>query len=238
MKNVLVCKNCGTENPFYSLNCSKCESYLRTRTSNIDLWQTIWQIFETPVKAGEKIIHSDHKNFLVSLLIVIAVKYATVAAMIYNSIYSRTEPMNVFPQAFIVGGVPIVLVLLLFSMIIKLLNSSFGIWNRVTDNLALYIYCFIPQVLGFLILTPIHFALFGEFFFSFNPSPFLIKPMAAYVLLIIEVMLFVWSAANAAAFTYAQTRNKIYSAVTSLSLSIIILAIIYFLPEALFKFIK
>ncbi len=233
MKNVLVCKNCGTENPFFSLNCGKCDSYLRVRVSNIDLWQTTWQIFESPLKAGKKIIHSDHKNFVISLLIIIALKYAILSAMIYNSVYGSIESMNVFPQAFLAGGVPVIFLLLLFSLIIKLLNNALGVKNRAIDNLALYTYCFIPQALGFLILTPIHFALFGEYFFSFNPSPFLIKPMAAYVLFVIDVLLFVWSMANSASFTFVQTRNKIYSIVAGICLSVAVFATIYFLPGKL-----
>lgn len=238
MKNVLVCKNCRTENPFYSLNCERCDSYLRVRISNIDLWQTTWQIFESPVKAAEKIIHSDHKNFVISLLIMIGLKYATFSAMIYNSAYGRTEPMNLFPQAFITGGVPVILFLLLFSLIMKLLNNTFGVKNRVTDNLALYTYCFIPQVLGLLILTPIHFALFGEYYFSFNPSPFLIRPLAAYVLLAIDILLFLWSIANAVFFTFAQTRNKPYSVVVGLCILAILLVVNYFLPAELLNFFR
>ena len=238
MKNVLVCKNCGTENPFYSMNCTKCDSYLRTRVSNIDLWQTAWQEFESPITAGEKIIHSDHKNFVIWLLILIGIKYATLSAMIHNSVYGSTESMNVFPQAFITGGVPVILFLLLASVIIKLLNNYFGIKNRVADNVALYTYCFIPQLLGFLILTPIQFALFGEYFFTFNPSPFLIKPMAAYVLLVIDVLLFLWSLVNAGSFTFAQTKNKAYSVVVAICLSVAILTIIYFLPGELLILLK
>lgn len=238
MKNVLVCKNCGAENPFYTLNCTKCDSYLRARVSNIDLWQTIWQIFESPVNAGEKIIHSEHKNFVISLLVLIAVKYATLSAMIYNSAGGRTEGMNVFPQAFITGGIPIVVLIILVSTILKLTNNALGVKNRVIDNLALYTFCLIPQIMGFVFLTPIHFALFGEYFFSFNPSPFLIKPMAAYVLLGIEILLFGWSMATSASFTFAQTRHKTYSIAVGFGFTMLILACIYFLPSEFLKFIK
>lgn len=233
MKNVLICKNCGTENPFFSLNCNKCDSYLRVRVSNIDLWQTTWQIFESPVQAGEKIIHSDHKNFVISLLIVICVKYAILSAMIFNSTHENVESIGVFPQAFVSGGLPVILFLMIGSVLLTMLNNFFSIKNRVVDNLALYTYCFIPQILGLVFLTPIHFALFGEYFFSFNPSPFLIKPMAAYVLLIIEILLFLWSFLNVGFFTFAQTRNKLYSAAVGITTSIIFLAILYYIPERL-----
>lgn len=238
MKNVLICRNCGTENPFFSLNCKKCNSYLRVRISNIDLWQTAWQIFESPVKAGEKIIQSDHKNFVVTLLIFVCLKYALLSSMIYNSIYGQVGSIGVFPQAFLSGGLPVIISLLIISIILTALNNLLGIKNRVVDNLSLYTYSFTPQILGLIFLTPIQFALFGKYFFSFNPSPFLIKPMATYVLLVIEILLFVWSIFIVCAFTFAQTKNKLYSVTVGTVISIILLAVIYYMPEKLLVLVR
>jgi hypothetical protein len=90
----------------------------------------------------------------------------------------------------------------------------------------LYSFAFTPQILGLIILTPVEFALFGEYWFTFNPSPFIIKPIAAYTLIGIEGIMCLWSCALFIFSTYAQCRNKIYSVVAGISLTIFIILII------------
>src|SRR5690606_23987280 len=74
MKNAVVCKNCNSENPFYELICRNCRSFLREKIYNIDLWKTISQLIESPSTAFRNIILSEHKNYLLLLLVLIAGK--------------------------------------------------------------------------------------------------------------------------------------------------------------------
>ena len=56
MKNKITCSNCSTENPPYAYTCDNCNSYLRERVFNIDLWNVIGLMIEAPKKAFELII--------------------------------------------------------------------------------------------------------------------------------------------------------------------------------------
>ncbi|NOX19606.1 MAG: hypothetical protein GXO87_15160, partial [Chlorobi bacterium] len=69
MKNNVICKNCGAENPFYLLTCKSCNAYIRDKVSNINLWEIIWKLIETPVEAFRQIIYAEHKNFTSTILI-------------------------------------------------------------------------------------------------------------------------------------------------------------------------
>ena len=222
MKNSAVCNNCGNENPFYALNCKKCNSFLRSKVSNIDLWETTWRLFDSPVKAAEKIIHSDTKNFLITILFFICIKFSLNVTIIHNAFGNRNIPFEFSSQGFVYGSLPIVILLIVFSILITILNKILGIGSRFRDNFSLYVYSFIPQLFGLFVLTPIQYALFGEYWFLFNPSPFIIKPMASVVLFIMEGLLFIWSSILFITSTYTQTRNKIYSVIVGLSLTLLI----------------
>lgn len=233
MKNVIICGNCGKENAFYALNCSSCNSFLRAKVPNIDLWETIWQIFELPIKTAEKIIHADHKNFVVSLLIMFCIKFSINTAIIYNAFSgnSRGMSISIIPNGLLLGGLPVILLIIFVSLIITFLNKRFGIQNRFRDNLAIYTYALIPQILGFLFLTPIQFAMFGEYWFSFNPSPLIIKPAASVFLFIIEGLLFLWSTFLFITATFTQTRNRSYSIVAGSIITTLFLILVVFLPK-------
>ena len=228
MKNVLICSSCTHENPFYLLNCEKCTAFLRPRNPNINLWETIWKIFDTPIKTSEKIVQAEHKNFLILFLIIIAFKYSLVSMIFFNVLKYQGGKTTDVQNNYFVGGLTVILLLIVFSFIITYINRFAGIKNRFKDNLSLYAYSFTPQIFCLLILTPVEFALFGEYWFTFNPSPFLIKPVAAYMLFAIESIMYLWTSMLFIMSTYAQTRNKIYSSVVGVSLSVLIFLTLLF----------
>jgi hypothetical protein len=230
MKSVLICNSCHEENPFYALNCSKCRSFLRPRISNIDLWQTTWKIFEAPVKTAVTIIQADHKNFVIVLLVLCCLKFSFIKSMVFNALKGHDMQIDTLSSSIFNGGLVFILGLLGFSLFMTLLNRTNGIQTRFIDNLSIYVYSFIPLLLGMLILVPINFALFGGYWFTFNPSPFILKPIAATVLIIIELLLFLWSIVIVMASTYAQSRNKIYSIISGIVMLLITFVIVYYIP--------
>jgi Yip1 domain len=228
MKNVLVCSSCSHQNPFYLLNCERCTAFLRPRNPNINLWETIWKLFDTPITTSEKIVQAEHKNFLIPFLIIITCKYSLVSMIFFNVLKYQGGKATDVQNNFFFGGLTVILLLIVFSFIITYINRFAGIKNRFKDNLSLYAYSFTPQIFAMLILIPVEFALFGEYWFTFNPSPFLIKPIAAYMLFAIETIMYLWTSMLFIMSTYAQTRNKIYSSIVGVSLSVLIILTLLF----------
>ncbi len=234
MKNVVVCKNCSSENAFYELICYKCKSYLRERVYNIDLWSTIGLLIENPSKAFRSIIFSEHKNFLTLLWILISGKMLLNG--IFLTIYFKkwNADLSGFFNCYIIILILSVLLILFFSRIIKEIFKGTGVRTKVKDNFAILTYSFLPLTFGFLILFPIELILFGEYLFYFNPSPFIIKETLSYTLFSFEILLVVWSIFLTFTALKLQSRNFIYSLVFTLFIYFSFYLSIYYVVSIFF----
>ena len=83
-QNFQTCNNCGKENALYANKCENCHHYVRANIVNIDLWSTIWNLFESPVEALENIIYAQHKNFIIFLTIFVSIKFLLISAFLQS----------------------------------------------------------------------------------------------------------------------------------------------------------
>jgi len=238
MKKAQICPNCNSENPFYVLICTNCKAFLRSKIANIDLWDTLWKLLESPIKTAETIIHSEHKNFLSIILLLAGLKVGSSFLVISNALnLSDSEITNSFSFIMIYAAV-FIIALLAVSFIITKLNNLSGIKNRFKDNIALYTYAFLPIVLIMIFLTPVKLAIFGLYWYSFNPSPLLFKPMTTYIMLFIEGIFYLWSIVLFITSTYAQTKNIFYSILVGFGMSFILLISIVFISGHIYTVIS
>jgi hypothetical protein len=234
MKNVVACKNCGSENPFYELICSNCKSYLRERVYNIDLWHTIGHLIESPSKAFKTIIFSEHKNFLTLLLILISGK------MLLNGIFLTiffkkwNAYLSGYFSSYIIILVLTVGMILFFSGVFGEVTKRLGLKTKSKDNFSIITYSFFPFIVGFLILFPTELILFGEYLFYYNPSPFIIKETFAYALLSFEVILLIWTMFLTFSAFKVQSGNTIYSILFSLLFHLTLYLTLYFTASGIF----
>ncbi len=191
--NYNICDNCGEENPLYLRICKKCNHSTREKVVNINLWETIYELLHAPTKTLKNIIYSEHKNFITFILFLLGIKIYLISIIFQTSFGKAVIDSNNKSLNLAVISVFYVLVLLLFSFILKIILKRFGILTRFKDNLSIIVYSFLPFLIASLILIPIEYGIFGEYWFTFNPSPFIIKPTSAYLLYGIELIMFVWS---------------------------------------------
>lgn len=229
MKNVLICNNCGRENPFHQLTCSECKSFLRARIVNIDFWDTLWKLFYSPVQTAKNIIQSENKNFVATCAFIVAIKFSLVSLILMNAFHPEENGTYTFIQGFFSGGLPFLVSIPLFALLVTLLSNKFGIKGRIGDAISIYFFSFAPLIMSLFVLTPIQFALFGEYWFTFNPSPFIIKPQAAIAIFIMEILMILWSAFLFVTSTYAQTKNVIYSISVGVTGFVILMTLIIYL---------
>lgn len=213
MKNNLICKNCGTSNPLYALNCNACQSFLRARVPNIDFWDTVWDLFVAPVSTAIRIIQAEKKNYIFFLYFLLVVKTATVHFILQNYFSEAEDYSNSFSSSLLISGFSLVIYFSIIPLLLVGLLSFKKIKTRYKDNLTLLLYTFTPILIGFLFLTPFHFALYGEYWYTINPSPLLIKPIPTYILYVIEGLMGIWSAFLIIASVYSQTNLKMLSAI-------------------------
>lgn len=183
-----ICSNCNENNPLYSKNCFKCKHYLRTAVINIDLWLTVWKLFESPKIAIKNIIYAEHKNFLVILFFLFSIKLLFTSIIIQNESISGSFGLYNFAT---IIAIYFVSILVITKIITIFFNSK--IKTRFKDNLSIIIFAHAPAILTLLILTPVEASIFGSHWLLGNPSPFLIKANIAYVLAFLEIIMILWS---------------------------------------------
>ena len=231
MKNSVRCSNCKTENPFYKLICENCKSYLRDRVYNIDLGNIIARLIESPAAGFKTIIFSEHKNFLVFLILFSVLKFEIDSVFI--SLFFNKEIISL--SNFAAGYIGLLLVLsavfLFFSYLVNILNGKLSYQTRVKDNFTIYFYSFLPHIFALIILFPLELVMFGEYLFSTNPSPFALKEFIAYTLLILELLIIIWSLFLTIAANYAQTKNVLYSVIISVIFQSLLFFILYSYPK-------
>jgi len=211
MKNRITCSNCSAENPPYAYTCKNCNSFLRERVFNIDLWKVIGLLIESPKKAMEMIVFSEHKNFIIFLIIIIAVKLLVNTRFIsLISLGSFNPSTSLYLSYLIVFGI-LVVYLILFSICFTSINKLLQITTRFKDNFALLTYSLLPNVFGIIFLFIIEIVVFGEYLFSINPIPFVINGITAYIFAGAEILLIIWSVLLSFKAFKVQTDSLSYS---------------------------
>lgn len=229
MKNIIACKNCHEENPFYARTCWKCHGYLRDKVYNIDLWKTIGRLTENPREAFKSIVLSDHKNFMIAVIFFSAIKFF-IDSLFLTMLGKGTggTDVGVFAGFFIALAITLA-VISLFSILLKMITSSTEAKTRFRDNMAIFSYSLTPHALGLFILFPIEVVLFGGYLFSVNPSPFVIKETLAYTMAAFEGIILLWGFFLSVIAVFVQTRNMIFSFVMGLLLNAAIFYSLYLL---------
>lgn len=234
MKNPVICKNCSAENPVYSHTCGNCRYFIRDRVYNINIWETIGQIIESPGTAYKKVIYSEHKNFIVFLTFLLALRYLILSRFVSVPLSEATISSTPLLTGYLITLAATTGFLLAFAFIAKVVFNSSNYKVRIRDIYALNVYSNIPNFFAVLFLLPIELVIFGDYIFSNNPTPFQMKPLFAYVLAAVEVGLIIWSILlNIKSFTVL-TNNKLTGMITGLINLFLISGLIYILAETIF----
>ncbi len=193
VNNSCNCPNCSEKNPIYAEVCSNCGAFIRDRINTIDIWKTIWSLFVEPNRTIRDIIFTRKKNGIWAILPIFTWALFSWISIFFNFINYQTELTDNYLKFY--GSV---LGIMLFSILIwaiasKHLLLKFNYYTRIKDNLALIIYSFTPWILSFFLLLLVKLGLFGEFWFTFNPLPWNIKPFPAYFILSFEGLFLLWS---------------------------------------------
>ncbi len=230
MKNKILCENCNSENDFYNSNCKNCSALLRDKFPNIDLFSTIWHLIETPTNTLKKIIYTERKNFLQFLFVLLVIKLVFTSFFL-QSVFCEPVDYNKYLNLNLgIGFAGFIILILFYPLLIKLVLKSNSISTRYKDNLALLVYTQMPLVLSLVILLPVEFALFGKYWIFSNPSPFLIKEIAAYTFSFMEVLVFIWSLLLFGIAIKIQSNSKIFSIIFTLLFTFVLLGLFFYIP--------
>jgi len=230
--DIQKCSNCGEINPLYLLNCTKCKHYLRSNVPNIDLWKTIWHLFEKPKHALTNIVIAEHKNFVSFLFFFLGLKLFITAASV-QSVLNIVIPNSLYFYLNLIILLSIYIsTILLFTLLFTVIVNR-RVKTRFRDNLSSIVYAFTPAILALFILTPVEYGLFGKHWFISNPSPFLIKETLAYILLFVEILMFGWSIIILFIGFKLQANSTLLSLISLFFFLVVIVSEILFIPFTL-----
>jgi hypothetical protein len=140
-----------------------------------------------------------------------------------------------FIRNYLITFIVLLLVLTLNSYLVTLVFKKGKLETRLKDNFSIIIYSFVPYIFGFLVLFPIELILFGEYLFSANPSPFILKESLAYTLLAFEMLIILWTCFLSFIALFTQSRDIVFSLAASLIINLIVYSTLYVSSVALFS---
>lgn len=227
MKNSVICPNCKSENPAYNSICSKCKFYIRDKIYNIDLWSLLGSIIESPATAFRTIIYSEHKNFIFFILPLIVLKYlinTRFVSMLSIGEFQSSVGLQM-SYLIILGGT--LLYFLAFSLLYTMIGKMNEIFICFKDTFALIIYSQIPLLFGLIILFTLELVIFGDYLFSINPTPFTIKGQIAFLFLVLEIGIIIWSIFLIYKAFHTQSSDIPFSIFAALLFIVLLSALIY-----------
>ena len=228
MHNVIICKSCGAENPYFESICKNCNSFLREKIFNIDLWKTISGLIDVPVKTFRIIIQAEHKNFISFIFLLSVFKLFVTSIFISLAIFRNEEAISLFFPKLLYFSTGMIILMIVLSSILSFVINKNAVVSRFKDIFAVLTYSLLPYSFAAIVLFTIEIIIFGGNLFSVNPSPFVIKSFLAWVLTVIEILIILWSLFLLITGIYAQTKSKIFSLISGFIINIIIFASIYF----------
>jgi hypothetical protein len=181
------------QNDDFAVVCVSCKSFLQTKVDNLNLFETLWSLMESPRAAFRRIALARHKNYVILLSSLLGV------AMVYAFFWFRTMGERFGNLALLVGAGLVVgpaagvVFVLLFSFLLLLSGRMLGGRGSYRNVRAAAVYASAPIVYTLVFVFPIEIALFGLYFFSDNPPPLVINPVAYLVLLGMDGAAVLWS---------------------------------------------
>ena len=234
MKNSITCKNCSAENPPYAYICSNCGAFLRSRVHNIDLIKTTSKLIEAPSQAFKNIIFAEHKNFIFVILFLLSIRFLIDARFISLISIGEFQSEGSLIVSLLLVLAAATIFLILFSWLLELVWKSLQIETRIKDNFSILIYALLPNIFALIFLFPLEVEVFGQYLFSVNPTPFVIKGTIAYLFAGAEIAIKVWIIFLIYKAFKVQTESFLIS-VFSTSIFIFCMALLfYFLSTIIF----
>jgi hypothetical protein len=195
----MKCSICGTDNSEFALRCNNCGAILQQHFKTLNLFEIIIFMWHNPKLAQKRILLAEHRNltFLVATIESFAAGFAFLYMIKATDTYSAYLPSLLFA-----GILVSILVFLPFLYLVPLTIYIVARIKRlgitIRGFLSAFIYSIHPLVFTSLVLMPVQVAIFGQYFFSNNPSPKVINPVPFYgliflnIIVILECLFFLW----------------------------------------------
>ena len=190
---MLNCSLCNTPNYHLAIVCSNCGSFLQRRVENLDLFTTMWSLIERPVGGFRTIALARHKNYALTLSAVGGIGLAFLFFWALKAGEFAENMLNLIVAGTLTGPLVGVVIVGLLSLFVRGIANMSRAKVRLRDVFSVVAYALLPVVFTLFLVLPIELLTFGQFFFTRNPSPFLLKPFSYIVLIGLDGASVLWS---------------------------------------------
>ncbi len=190
---MVVCPVCQTQNDEFAIVCSSCKSYIQNRIANLDFFDTIWKVIESPRRAFHDITLAEHKNYSLLLFALFGVALS-LTGFWYFRLGPRFDSLLDLLAGAVGAGIVIgFLAAFLFTVLFETFARMFGGKGSVRSSLAILAYATTPVSISLAFILPIELLSFGMFLFTRNPDPFTVKPGLYLTLIGTDCAVGVWA---------------------------------------------
>ncbi|MFH0989753.1 MAG: Yip1 family protein [bacterium] len=217
---MIKCSICQTENDLFAVTCKSCKAFLQNRVPNLNFFETVWKVIESPSTTFPIIVRSEQKNYSLFLFTMSGIALSFALFWFFRLGNRFTNLFELIPAATISGfGIGIVLGAVLvipYHIAVRL----FGGLAKIRSSFALLAYSLVPVVLSLIFILPIELLTFGMYFFTANPPPYTINPVLYTILMGIDGCVVVWSLILAVIATVKGHRISILRSIIAMSITL------------------
>lgn len=189
---MIHCRVCNTQNDEFAIVCQNCKSYIQNRIPNLDFFETVWKVIESPRRAFHDITLAEHKNYALLLFSLFGVGIS-LTAFWYFQLGSRFESLlDLLVKATTIGVVLGLVCAALFTIVFDLVVRVVGGKRSLRNSLGILAYSTTPVSLSLALVLPIELLSFGMYLFTSNPNPYTIKPGLYIALISFDSIMALW----------------------------------------------
>ncbi len=190
---MINCPVCSTDNHHLAIICKKCGAYLQNKIETLDLFTTAWRVLERPSKTFHTISVSRHKNYSIFLSLVAGIGFTFFIFWLINAGELTNSLLRFLGTGLLIGPPLGLLTVVIFSIVCVIIARIMRMKMQFKNCYAVTAYALIPMVFSVVLVLPLEIMTFGVYFFSKNPSPYLLKPTTYVLLLILDGIFAIWT---------------------------------------------
>lgn len=190
---MITCPVCQKANHHLAPICEFCGCFLQQKIDNLNLFEMMWRMVESPRRAFQTIARARHKNYMIVLSSLAGVGFAFTLFWFLNVGDILTDLISLVAYGVSFGLFLGPIFILFFSIFVKLVTLFNRTKVRFRNIYSVSSYALMPVVATVFSLLPIELLTFGVYMFSRNPSPYTLKPFSYVIILGLDGLCALWT---------------------------------------------
>ncbi len=190
---MITCPICQKANHHLAPICEFCGCFLQQKIDNLNLFEMMWRVVESPRRAFQIIAMARHKNYAIVLSSLAGVGFAFTLFWFLNIGDVVTDLISLVAYGVFFGLFLGPISIFLFSIFVKLVTMFNRTKVHFKNIYSVASYALMPVVVTVFSILPIELLTYGVYMFSRNPSPYTLKPFSYVTILGLDGLCALWT---------------------------------------------